>query len=90
MSNSDNGVIKSYVWHGAQCFFVSTIERDSSAAAAPSRYNETLVWFYDWYKRMRADSFCYHGCASSGCIVEHLDVCRRINDTGNPNKPEEE
>lgn len=46
----DKRLIKSYVWHGDDCFFVSTIERDSSAAIKPPvpRFAETLVWEYDW------------------------------------------
>ena len=51
---SDDRVIKSYVWHGEKCFFVSTIERGRSAAMAyGARYNETLVWEYDWAKQER-------------------------------------
>lgn len=37
-------VIKTYIWHDGKCYFVSTIERDSSAMLGPRRYNETIVW----------------------------------------------
>ncbi len=29
---ADEPKLKSYVWHDEKCYFVSTIERDSSAA----------------------------------------------------------
>ena len=46
---SDDRIIKTYVWHGDKCFFVSTINRESSAAILPAlRYNETMVWEYNW------------------------------------------
>ena len=40
-------LIKSYVWHEGKCFFVSTIERDSSCMY-PSRFVEVMVWVFDW------------------------------------------
>lgn len=39
--------VQSYLWHGDRAFFVSTIERESSAIAAPGRYNETMAWEWD-------------------------------------------
>lgn len=50
---TDDRMIKTYVWHGDKCFFVSTIGRNSSAMFGPSRYNETIVWEYDWEKAER-------------------------------------
>lgn len=45
---SDETVCQTEVRHGDQWFFVSTIERDSSAMVAPPpRYYETLVWEWD-------------------------------------------
>ena len=49
----DNRIIKTYVWHGDKCFFVSTIERESSAMEGPRRYNETIVWKCEWEKGER-------------------------------------
>ena len=72
---SDERVIKSYVWHGDQCFFVSSIERTSSAAANPSRFNETLVWAFDWPKRERGN-IVYHAADAKGSIRTHLKVCQ--------------
>lgn len=53
---ADTPQLISYVFHEAsgKCFFVSTVERDSSAAACyGSRYMQTIVWEYDWEKRQR-------------------------------------
>lgn len=45
----DKRLLKTFVWHEGHCFFVSTIERDSSAAISPPpRYAETRVSQYDW------------------------------------------
>jgi hypothetical protein len=43
----DVRVIKSFVWHGDDCYFVSTIDRDSSSIMG-GRFAETLVWLFDW------------------------------------------
>ena len=71
----DNSVIKSYVWHNGKCFFVSTIERDSSAMLNPGRYNETIVWEYDWAKAERG-KMIHQGEDGKGCIGTHLRVCK--------------
>lgn len=85
---SDNQrVIKSYVWHGEDCFFVSTIERDSSAAADPGRYNETIVWRYDWDKGKTAAMIYQRDCVRRS-IGQHLKICQELFDTGEL-KPEE-
>ena len=45
---SDVTIAQTEVNHNGKWFFVSTIERDSSAAVSPPpRYFETLVWEYD-------------------------------------------
>jgi hypothetical protein len=89
--SADIRVIKSYVWHGDDCYFVSTIDRDNSAAASyGSRYAETLVWAYDWEKNERLSGVMWHGeSAGEGSIRGHLITCQRIHDTGNPDKAEE-
>lgn len=74
-------VIKSYVWYEDKCFFVSTIERDSSSALGPDRFNETLVWAYDWDRHDRSELLHQDG-AMKGSIAQHLMICTRIHDTG--------
>ncbi len=78
---NDDQIIKSYVWHNKQCFFVSTIERDSSALEG-GRYNETMIWEYNWGTRERADKFFFQSESRRGSITEHLQVCERLFSTG--------
>lgn len=79
---SNDRVIKTYVWHGEKCFFVSTIERNSSAAAAPgTRYNETIVWEFDWEKNERRLMVFQTSCAP-GSIVAHQRTVEAIHDVG--------
>lgn len=75
-------VMKSYVWHGEKCFFVSTIERDSSAAILPSpRYNETMVWEYDWDKAERG-KWIAQEAAPRGTIGLHMQICSLLHAKG--------
>lgn len=82
METLDRRVIKSFVWHGDKCFFVSTIERDSSAPILPTpRYNETLIWEYDWEKKERL-LLIYQGDDMRGSISKHLCWCSAIHRDG--------
>ena len=75
----DRRVIKSYVWHGDDCFFVSTIERDSSASLPPPlpRFNETLAWQYDYETMERGDIVATDG-DFQGCLRTHFAVCEQL------------
>lgn len=86
---SNDRVMKSYVWHGEKCFFVSTIERDSSAAFNPMRYNETLVWNYDWHKAQRLEMI-HQDEDSPRRIVTHIRVCESLFATGLPENKDDE
>lgn len=70
-------IIKSYVWHGDECFFVSTLERDSSAIEYPHRYNETMVWNYDWHKALRQE-LIHQDEDSKGSIRTHQRICEQL------------
>ena len=74
-------ILKSYVWHGADCFFVSTIERDSSADVTPApRYFETIAWLYDWDDKARIRLVGMDG--SGPAFSQHFAMCRQLYDTG--------
>lgn len=75
--NDNNRVIKSYVWHQDKCFFVSTIERDSSAAGGPRRYNETIVWEYNW-KTAECGAMVWQDGDSKGSIGAHQAIVRDL------------
>lgn len=84
---NDDRIIKTYVWHGERCFFVSTINRESSAAILPSpRYNETMVWEYNWnWKGPEGDprgDWLYQGSDNTGSIGTHQRVVEAIHAGG--------
>lgn len=79
---SDTKLIKSYVWHGEQCYFVSTINRESSAALAyGARYAETMVWLFDWSKNQRTD-LVHQGEGPEHSIQTHFSICRKLYEHG--------
>lgn len=78
--NSDDRILKSYVWHGDECYFVSTIERDSSAMYG-GRYNETIVWLFDWFKQERG-SILHQGEDCTGSIETHQDIVKTLYSKG--------
>ena len=67
----DERVIKSYVWHGERCFFVSTIRRTYDTIEGSMRGLETIVWEYDWDNSKRGEIV---GQFSEGGITRHQDV----------------
>ena len=69
--------LKTYAWHGDKCFFVSTIERDSSAMVhPPPRFNETLVWDYDYATSVKAEIVAMAG--GGPAFDQHFEVCRQL------------
>lgn len=66
--------IQSYVWAKDKCFFVLTIERESSATDGPKRFNETTVWAYDWEKKETGE-LLYHDGDPCRSIKSHLEIC---------------
>jgi hypothetical protein len=75
-------LIQSYVWHEGKCFFVSTINRVSSAELAyGGTYAETLVWEYDYEERKRGN-IVGQTEGSTGSISAHIRMCQLIHETG--------
>ena len=87
----DTRQLKSYVWHRTtgRCFFVSTIERDSSAMTEPPpmRFMETIAWEYDWDSRMRGELVAMDG--SNNVLIQHFEMCRQLYNTGEYKSQEE-
>lgn len=44
MTEPTNKIAQTYVWSEGKRYFVSTINRASSAMCAPGDYAETMVW----------------------------------------------
>ena len=74
-------VIQSYVFHNEKRYFVSTIERDSSAMAYPSRYNETIVWEWKEGEAERGEMLLQDEDIK-GSIKKHLEICSNIYKNG--------
>lgn len=72
-------LFKSYIWVDGECFFVSTIERDSSAAAVspPLRFCETLVWEFDWDNNKKGKLLAE--AAEGQGFDQHYEMCRRAS-----------
>lgn len=81
--SKDTRKLKSYVWHGDACFFVSTIERDSSAAISPPpRYFETIAWEYNWDTAERGEQVDMDG--DGPALDQHFAMCRQLFTNGSP------
>jgi hypothetical protein len=75
-----NIIIQSYVWHGGKCFFVSTINRRSPAAAAYGAiYAETMAWDYASGKR---GALVYQPDACQDSMRGHFAMCERMRADG--------
>lgn len=74
----DKRKLKSYVWHGGQCYFVSTIERDSSAMVGPPapRFNESTAWEYDYETSNRGEMVAQEG--SGPAFLQHFLMCEHL------------
>ncbi len=72
--------IKSYVWHGDKCFFVSTIERDSSASDGPRRFFETYVYNFDWKTNVRGEMI--GGDGGGPAFEQHYRIAKHLFDNG--------
>lgn len=75
----DQRLLKSYVWHGDQCFFVSTIERDCSSMMG-GRYFETIAWKYEWETGYRGEQVS--GTGSGPAFEQHFSVVAQLFRTG--------
>lgn len=78
---TDNRVLKTYVWHGDQCYFVSTIIRDSSAFVSPApRYAETIAWEFGWSTNTRGKMIAMDG--DGAAFAQHMRMVERLHRTG--------
>ena len=82
----DRRILKSYCWHKGRCFFISTIERDSSAAVSPApRYMETIAWEYDWDSTERGEMVGMTGDGEA--FRQHADMVEQLYRTGEYTEP---
>ena len=75
-------LIKSYVYHNNECFFVSTINRESSAQLVYGHvFAETMAW------NLEPDCFTRKDLIGQfedrkNSIVVHTEVCEQLIKTG--------
>ena len=83
-----NKIIQSYVYHGDKCWFVSTINRESSSMCGGT-YAETMVW--EWNeKEMKRLDMVFQDEHVTDSIFSHIKICKRINETGDPQENEDD
>ena len=73
-------LIQSYVFRDGKCFFVSTIDRDSSSLLG-GRYAETMAWEIDPATKQRGELIGQGECVQ-GFIGEHQRACLSLYQTG--------
>lgn len=71
-------IVKSYVYHADRVFFVSMIERDSSAMEGPRRYFEWIAWEIKDAKTMERGEMIGQGEGWSG----YFHALRRLHVEG--------
>lgn len=82
-------LIKTYVFFEDKCFFVSTINRESSAMLCPDMvYAETMVFDYDW-NTGKIGNIVHQDSASRDNINVHQRICDSLYRYGEV-KPEED
>ena len=79
---TDTREIKTFVWHDGACFFVSTINRDSSSMLG-GRFAETIIWEFDW-KTNKRGAQVNMSSDMEGSIREHMRQVASIHETGAP------
>ena len=83
----NKAIIQSYVWHDGKCFFVSTINRESSAIGGGT-YAETMVFEWDAQERKRG-KIVAQDQGSTNSIYAHQNVCKLIHETGKTSADED-
>lgn len=86
----DKTLAQTYVWHGEKAFYVSTINRTSSAALAYRRiYSETMVWEWNSETKQRCDLIGQdEHCKDS--LYAHQRMVQRLFNTGKCEEPDDD
>lgn len=85
--NSDT-LAQTYARHGNKWFYVSTVNRDSSAVEFNSRYAETLVWEYDPTTKFLGKLIGQFEDTENE-ITRHQDVVVKLHKTGKTQEDDE-
>ena len=74
-------LMQTYVFHGKKAWFVSTIDRRSSAQLNPCMYAETLIFEWDKDTRERGE-MVFQDEDGEGMIGTHMRICKILFETG--------
>lgn len=75
-------IAQTYLYVGAKCYFVSTIDRQSSATLAyVATYAETMAWEFDTTTKQRG-RLVMQDEASTGSLFGHVRVMEAITKEG--------
>lgn len=85
----NKSLIQSYVYFEDKCFYVSTINRRSSAINNPCMFSETLVWACD-RKTNERGALIGQEAGIKDSIKTHIKVCELILKTGKCEEEENE
>lgn len=77
-------VASTRVWHNGTPFDVSTINRESSSPWAYGEiYAETMVFYVG--PDGKRGGILFQDEAARDCITVHVEIVKRIHETGSPN-----
>jgi len=81
---TDKTIAITFVWHGEECFRVSTVNRDtdSMCAGPDARHDETHVRRYDWFMIESGELLGHAQRIGAGRLSGHTDAVRQLEATG--------
>jgi hypothetical protein len=83
-------VAQSYRFHKDRLFFVSTINRQSSAMITdPPWYSETFVWELDPDNPTSTGNLVHESSSHLNDIANHLEISRQFFKNGKANEEDE-
>lgn len=83
-----NALIQSYVWYKDKKFYVSTINRISSAMLSGGAiYAETMAWLTT--KDTLHGEFVGQGESAAGSLREHFRICQSLFEFGKTHEDDE-
>lgn len=83
-------VAQSYIFNEDRLFFVSTVNRQSSAMITnPPWYSETFVWELDSNNPTDTGNLVHESSSCLNDITNHFNICMQFFKNGEANKEDE-
>lgn len=77
----DRRLVQTYIRHRDKLFFVSTINRESSAQLMPGDYAETMAWEIDKDDLTRRSTLAHEGDVQDS-IDKHFEIVSALYEKG--------